>query len=155
MAEVVDVLSDGLETALAALETVDGVTVDLEPPDDETGYHNGLLRPWALPSYPAVMVRRGPRTVIGEREMPGGYHFDNEFAVDIVLQGFDNETLTLQMDRYVRAVCELLCATGALDVGDCELVRVGYDEPQLTDRESGDYLQDVPVFFSVTTYETP
>lgn len=153
--EVVNILANGLTSALAALETVDGVTVALTAPDASTGFWDHLTNPTLLPSYPAVMVRRGPRTVVGERSVNDGYQLDNELAVDVILTDPDPATLTLQMDRYVRAVCELLTAPRALTMGDCELVRVGYEEPQLTDRESGDTLQDVPCFFSVTTYETP
>ncbi len=153
--EVLAALTSGkLATALSALTTVSGVTVDLPAPDATTGFHGYLTDPSLLPSWPAIVVRRGPRSVVGEREVNGGYELHNAIAVDIVLMGTDNATLTLQMDRYVRAVCELLTTRGALSSGQCDLVRVGYEEPQLTDRESGDYLQDVPCFFDVLTYET-
>ncbi len=153
VSQVLTALSSGLATALSALGTVSGVTVALSAPDADTGYWGYLTNPILLPSYPAIIVRRGPRSVVGEREVNGGYQLANELAVDIVLTGSDNATVTLQMDRYVRAVTELLTAAGMLSAGQCDLVRVGYEEPQLTDRDSGDYLQDVPVFFSVTTYE--
>ncbi len=151
--DILDVLTGGLTDALATLATVNGVTVALPAPDAATGFHGYLTDPRLLPSWPAILVRRGPRSVIGEKDVNGGYELSNVVAVDIVVLGADNAILTTQMDRYVRAVCELLTVREALPSGQCDLVRVGYEEPQLTDRESGDYLQDVPCFFNVTTYE--
>jgi len=153
--EILTLLKSGMRAALAALGTVDGVTVALPAPDADTGFWGYLTDPALLPTYPAMILRRGPRHTVGERAVNEEYHIDNHIAVDIVVFGSDNATLTLQMDRYIRAVCAILTATNALVCGDCELMRVGYEEPQLYDRESGDYLQDVPVFFIVTTYETP
>jgi len=155
IADVLALLKAGMAAKVSLLLSVDGVSVALPLPDPTSGYHGWLTDPTLLPTYPSILVRRGPRHVVGEKAIGGEYEIENHFAVDIVVFGQDNATLTLQMDRYIRAVCELLLTPQALTSGQCDLVRVGYEEPQLYDRESGDYLQDVPVFFTCTTYETP
>lgn len=138
-------------TALNA-EYNDGVTI-AEP--RTASYFSYLTDPRLIPVKPALIIRRGPRTVAETPPAFGGEHvFSNAFAVDIVLQGRDPATLTKQMDRYVRAVSEILCG-GALACGQPELEHIGYEEPQLTDRKSGDHLQDVPLFFNLTTFESP
>lgn len=155
VAQVLDVLQDGLPTALTALNSSynDGVTLT----DVETGsYWAHLMDPRLLESYPAIIVRRGPRERVGEYPAIGGeYAFANQIAVDIVVCDESHAVLTTKMDRYVRAVCELLAAEGSLTVGQCVLERVGYGEPESTDAREGQPLMDVPCFFSVVTYETP
>lgn len=155
IAEVLALLQANLGTKLTTLEAAyaDGITLDDVAED---AYWPYLTDPRLLPSYPAIIVRRGPRTRVGDVPAIGGeYAFENQIAVDLVVSGDDHGTLTTKMDRYVRAVCELLCAADALTVGQCLLERVGYGEPEATDRAAGEFLQDVPCIFSVITYETP
>ncbi len=153
-AEALDLLKSQLPTALAALASAAGT--DLPAPDMETGYLAYLVAPPLLPSKPAVMVRLGHRRRVGEAPAFGGeYEFANEFSVDIILEGTDNEALTQQMDLYVLAVTAIFGSETALDCGQCLVDEVGYDQPQLTNRDSGDYLQDVPVFCTANTFESP
>jgi hypothetical protein len=165
VAAVVTVLKAGLPTALSALSAAFGDTVALGAPCDgmigagydskADAYWTYLVDPRLLPSYPAVIVRRKPQ-VDGEPDFGNEYKITYAIVVDVVVTDSDIATCTLRTERYVRAVREILAAENSLgDVGTCYCDGVGWGEPEATDPNSSEYLQDIPMGFRILTEESP
>jgi hypothetical protein len=147
--EVLSVLSAGMATKLSGFSYSDGLTPAAPPAENFLTY---VPRP--LPSPPLVIVLAQPET--GEAENIGS-ELPTRYAVqvDVVTRAADPEASAVELWRYFRAVKELLLPPGALVVGDCIEQGIGWSEPVITDRDSGDELNDIPGIFIVTTYETP
>lgn len=164
---VIDAAVARLKTALpAALATLAGQFPDgltLPAPYDggsgaahkrqEDAYWPWLVDPRLLPSYPAVIVRAKPQT--DAPELGDAYDIGHMITVDFVITDNDIANCTRRMRRYVRAVRETLASPGATpDVGQFFCAGVGWGEPEMTDHDTGEYLQDIPMDFVIQTFES-
>jgi hypothetical protein len=160
---VVERLKDALPAALVSLAGEFTDSFDLTPPyDGGTGddydrqtdaYWPWLMDPRLLPSYPAVIIRLKQQS--DAPELGSSYEIGHQVVVDLVITDSDVASCTRRMWRYVRAVRETLAAPGVTpDVGQFFCAGVGWGEPELVDETTGEYLQDIPVTFTIQTSET-
>jgi hypothetical protein len=153
ISQAVATLQAGMAAKLTELNAFYGDGHDLSAPNAKA-YYPYLPDPKYLHSYPAIVLFPWPSNATSHR-IGNEYTIARHFIVDVVEKGRDPQDLTLKLERWELAIFELLASEDSLPCGQCDYQTTDWNQPRLTKRDTGDLLQDLPLLFAVTTYETP
>jgi hypothetical protein len=153
VSQAIATLQAGMAAKVAELNAYYDDGHDLLAPNAKA-YYPYLPDPKFLHSYPAIVLFPWPSNATAHH-IGNEYAIARHFVVDVVEKGRDAEDLSLKLQRWELAIFELLAGEDTLPCGQCDYQTTDWNQPRLTERKSGDLLQDLPLLFAATTYETP
>ena len=161
---VVTVLQEALAVVHASLpgqiDTINawaldqGKTQQIVMPAD-TSLFAWMTYPKYVDSYPALMlVPYQTRSIMHSIAAPhqDEYTLAITWAIDVLEQGSDWGDITARLELWELAIFELFGDTDCLDCGHTIFEGADWNQPRMTNRASGDFLQDLPMGFTTQVY---
>ncbi len=150
--QAIALLQAGMAAKVAEINAAFDDGHDLLVPNT-LAYYTFLVNPKFIHSYPAIVLFNW-QSRANDQHIGDEYDIARQFVVDVVEKGTTREDITLKLERWEMVIFELLAAEVSLACGACSYVATDWNQPILTNRAE-ELLQDVPLLFSVSTYETP
>ena len=132
-----------------------GNMTEIVMPEAESIY-TWMTYPKYVDVYPALMlVPFQTRTVRHSIAAPhqDEYELARSWAVDVLEQGDDWGDITARLELWEIAIFELFADTECLQCGHTVFDGADWNQPRMTNRSSGDLLQDLPMGFTTNVYE--
>ena len=115
-----------------------------------------MTYPKYIDTYPALMlVPAQTQTVLHSIAGPhqDEYELGRSWVIDVLEQGADWGDITARLELWEIAIFELFADTECLQCGHTIFEGADWNQPRMTNRSSGDLLQDLPMGFTTNTYE--
>lgn len=132
-----------------------GITQQIAMPAAESVF-TWMTYPKFVNSYPALMLvpyqtKSLDHSVAAPHQ--DEYSLDRSWAIDVLEQGSDWGDITARLELWELAIFEVFADTDCLPCGHTLYQGSDWTQPRMTNRASGDLLQDLPFGFTTETFE--